>query len=145
MKYLLLLVSLAFMLALYADLPKAVDWRMGELTPLESTVNVYRTTKDLPSLIHSDTLTDVATARCATIEASGNYSHDGWMEPFKGIGFTPNNAAENLARFDDHFNSPEDVVRAWVRSPDHNATLKGEYSYVGTAQCGPYTVQLYAN
>lgn len=114
----------------------------GELTSLESSLNGLRRANGAHPLVHSDVLTRFAGQRCDVLHPQGVINHDNWELPFNSHHHPFTHYGENLAL---DYSTDKGRLDAWMASPAHRATmLSDSYDYVGTAECGSITVQLFA-
>ena len=93
-------------------------------------INSERSTPLVPDI----QLTQIAQIRADNLCRTGQWSHDGWLDSFKGVQYLY--AGENLAR---GFDSLEEANKAFMQSPTHRANiLNSHYQYVGvaTSKCG---------
>lgn len=95
-------------------------------------VNQYRATKSLPALHLNQELENSAQAKADDMVALNYWSHNRpgktpW-DFFAAAGYNYKNAGEVLAKCWPNIN---DIVQAWINSPEHNAILIGNYTDVG--------------
>lgn len=90
-------------------------------------------------LKESVVLDQKAQARSEILCQTQDWSHDGWLDSFKGSKYQY--AGENLAK---GFTSNLSEVQAWMASPTHRANiLKSQYTMIGIgSDCG-ITVTLF--
>ena len=103
-------------------LPDATSTQLIELT------NNYRTQSRLPSYTFNPVLSQSAQKRAEFIaQNQDKWSHDGWLEEIKKSGYQGAlnsqgviRVGENLAK---DFKSIPEALKAWQKSPTHNANL----------------------
>lgn len=107
--------------------------------------NVERRRLGVPPLRWDEDLARAARFHAAHMANRGYFDHKtlgktGTLEPLTRIRrFTPKGRGENIAMGP---NSPEEVVRMWMRSPGHRKNiLRSEAKTLGVGNCGPYWVQ----
>lgn len=97
--------------------------------------NTVRQTPLVPDI----TLSERAQARAEILCENRQWSHDGWLDSFKGLSYKY--AGENLAK---DFKSDEEIQKAWMASPTHRANiLKEQYNYIGIGRACGITVSLF--
>lgn len=95
--------------------------------------NDYRSRQGLPSLAANASLTRAAQAKAESMIAGNYWSHtapDGtapWYY-FQKVGYQYGRAGENLAY---GFSTSDQVVTAWMNSPEHRDNVLGDYTEVG--------------
>lgn len=101
-------------------------------------VNVFRS----QPLVESHDLDARAQHRAEYMCAHNQWSHDGWIQSFKGISYKY--AGENLAK---GFNGNTYVtVSAWINSPSHKENIVNiHYHHTGLGQACGITVQLFTD
>ena len=115
--------------------------RPGKTGSLEALVNGVREKAGKPALRDSGELDSLAAGRCRDLEASGTMSHAGFQPMFDSQSVF-NSMGENLA---EDYPDESGAVAGWVESPKHYADMTGSWEWTGTAECGRYYVQLFAN
>lgn len=90
--------------------------------------------------VHLDQeLTVRAAMRANELCEKQQWSHDGWIDSFKGIPY--HYAGENLSR---RFDSDDDAFKALMLSPGHRANITNEhYSKMGVWKACGITVYLF--
>ncbi len=110
---------------------------MLNLVVVLALVNVLRA----QPLIEDKTLDTLAQHRAEYLCAHNQWSHEGWIDSFKGIKYQY--AGENLAK---GYFKPSDAVFAWYLSPTHKANmLNPHYHKEGLGQACGIIVQLFTN
>src|SRR6266498_517203 len=105
---------------------------MSNVTLLNDT-NDYRSRQGLPKLSTNDSLTRAAQAKAESMIAGNYWSHtapDGtspWYY-FQKVGYQYARAGENLAY---GFSTGDQVITAWMNSPEHRDNVLGDYAEVG--------------
>lgn len=105
---------------------------MSNVTLLSDT-NDYRSRQGLPKLAANDSLTRAAQAKAESMITGNYWSHtapDGtspWYY-FQKVGYQYARAGENLAY---GFSTSDQVVTAWMNSPEHRDNVLGDYTEVG--------------
>lgn len=101
-------------------------------------VNAFRSVEGLNKLVLNQKLSNAALARCNDMVAKGYFGHvspDG-VNPAQAIGPAMPEATslgENIAQ---GYTSPDELVEAWIKSPDHKVNLENRnYTDEGIAYC----------
>jgi uncharacterized protein YkwD len=102
----------------------------GFTSAVAASVNAQRNAVGLGSLNVQGQLTWAANQRSVTQATTNTMSHDGWDTVIAASGYPSNGyLGENVAA---GFNSPGDVMSAWMGSPDHRANiLDPHYTDIG--------------
>ena len=117
------------------------------INPVVTATNDVREQNGLPRLIQRDKLDTSATAKSKDINNQGYWSHINpqGQEPWVNItnaGYGYDKAGENLAR---NMTDPEEIVRAWINSPEHKALIMNpNYTETGAGTNGIYTTEHFA-
>lgn len=111
-------------------------------------VNFARTAAGQPALEESKALDAVAAAKLADMKAKNYFDHtsptgEQFWDFYTALAYPYHHAGENLAI---SYTSTQDVVAAWVASPDHYANIiDPKYVKTGIATDGNLVVQEFAN
>lgn len=88
-------------------------------------VNSYRANNSLHTLKYSNEATRIAKNRAIHLCETNTFTHDGWQN-FLNTEYL--SAGENLAK---DFDSQENVLNGWIKSPAHNDNLLGSWDSMG--------------
>lgn len=90
-------------------------------------------------LVENPILDQRAQVRAEYLCAHNQWSHDGWLDSFKGIRYYY--AGENLAK---GFASTTPEFNAWMASPTHRANIvKPQYRFIGFGHACNIEVNLF--
>ncbi len=97
-------------------------------------VNEYRQSLDLPPLIHSDAVADMAREHSKNMaDGSLPFGHDGFGDRFQQMHVIVNamGGAENIA-FNNGYEDPGlEAVNGWIESDGHRRNMEGDYTLTG--------------
>jgi uncharacterized protein YkwD len=95
-------------------------------------INNVRVESGLVPLIINNQISWVCKEHSDYMVSLGIASHDNFQDRFNNLEQTINiyKAAENVAY---KYNTPEDVVKAWLNSPEHKKNIYGDFKYIGIA------------
>lgn len=114
MKTLILLLSFLLLPCFVkADDYQSKVWRDIQVWKIKHDGYAYQTTKELCK-VSEERLEEVKT----------NWSHEGFYDHIEEPGFYY--VGENLSRY---FYEPEEVLKAWLKSPTHRANLEKKFDY----------------
>lgn len=96
-------------------------------------INDHRSQSELEPLVYDQSLQTAATAKAAHMQSEQYWAHnspdgDSPWQFIEAEGYNYTQAGENLAI---GFSDEENMVSAWIDSPDHARVLRGEYQHVG--------------
>lgn len=121
----LLLLSLAVLLAPQSALATAA---------IDAATNAYRASLGLPALATRSELEALALARAREVAAQGFLSHPtDWSRFFAAIPGCESAVGENLAYYTAGAEPAGWPVSAWVKSPSHDANLRRDWDWQGSA------------
>jgi uncharacterized protein YkwD len=110
------------------------------LASLLSLINASRADLRLAPLAEDAALAGRAQARAEMMCRSGQFSHDGFDDAFRGLPYRT--WGENLAK---GYPTPEATHAGLMKSPGHRANiLKPQFSRVGIGHACDITVELFA-
>lgn len=92
----------------------------GSEADVLSLVNAERARVGIAPLANNALLSVAAAARSATMAASGNLTHTGWVEAIRAAGYRGSFLGENIAY---GYASAAAVVRGWMGSDGHRANI----------------------